>query len=107
MDEKEIVKKEQSHEISIALIQRDIEYIKGSMNKIETNIILFDRNFAHKDELKYIEESINTIHQEIKDALDKKVDHSDFDPIKKTLSRINWLIISAIVVALLNLIAKQ
>ena len=102
----EVVKKEQSHDVSIALIQRDITYIRESLTKIDTTLSIFDRNFARKEELKAIEKSILEIHTDLKKELGKKVDHMDFDPIKKTLQKINWLMITGIVVALLALVIK-
>lgn len=100
--EKELEKKEQSHDVSIAIIQNDIGHIRTSISDIKTTLGVFDKIFARKDELKDIERNVEDIHKEIKAELSKKVDHSDFDPIKKTLTQINWLLISAVVVALLS-----
>lgn len=106
-NEEEIMQKENKHDISIALIQKDIGYIKDSVLKMETTIGVFDKIFARKDELKEISDSINGIRKDIKTDLDKKVDKEEFAPIKATLTRINWLVISGVVIALLALIIKS
>ena len=103
----EETKQEQSHDVSIALIQKDIGYIREAITKIDTTLAVYDRNFARKDELKEIEKGIEKLHIDIKVELAKKVNHDDFDPIKKTLSRINWMVISAVVVGLLALVLKK
>lgn len=99
--------KEQKHEISIALIQRDIQYINQTLQNIGIQIAAMDKNYARKDELKEIEKGLDQIHKDIKIELAKKVNHDDFDPIKKTLQKINWMVISAIIVGLLALVIKQ
>lgn len=106
MDNQTLKTKEQGHEVSIALIQRDITYIRESLTKIDTTLAVFDRNFARKEELKVIEKQIGDIHVDLKNELKNKVDSKDFDPIKKTLSRINWIMISGVIIALLTLIIK-
>lgn len=115
-------------DVAIALIQKDIGYMKESMTRIETTLAIFDRNFARKDELikieKYIQDNERSIQKSVdemeknmakgfdkverdfKIGLDSKVDNKDFDPIKKTLSRINWMLISAVVIGLLGLLIK-
>lgn len=91
-----------SHDISIALIQKDIEYIKQNIIGINTQIQLMDKHYARHEDLA----SLLKAQEELKRLLVEKVDKSDFDPIKKTLQRINWLIISAIVGALIALVIK-
>ena len=99
--------KAEKHEISIALIQRDIQYINQTLQNIGVQIAAMDKNYARKDELREIEKGLEQIHKDIKVELAKKVNHDDFDPIKKTLSRINWMVISAVVVGLLALVLKK
>lgn len=106
MQQDEILKKEQTHDVSIALIQRDIEYMKTSVVKIEAAIVVFERNFARKDELENIENLIIEMQKNTKALLDAKVDKNDFDPIKKTLQKVNWLMIAVVVGGLLSLIIQ-
>lgn len=94
------------HDIAIALIQKDIEYIKNTTSKIELTLAVFEKNFAKKDELKEIEKLMLGLKKDFISELSTKVNQSEFDPIKKTLNRINWIMISGVVVALLNLIIK-
>lgn len=95
-----------STETSIALLQKDVTYILDSVKKIDLKMDVYEKTFARKEELTIIQKAIEKQLAEIKVELDKKVDHSDFDPIKKTLARINWLVISAVIVGLLALIIK-
>lgn len=104
-----------SHEIAIALIQKDIEYIKKSSEKTATNIELMDKNFARRDEMTSILTTLTTIsntlekkadHADIFKALSLKVDTSEFEPIQKTLSRINWILISSVIVGLMALLVN-
>lgn len=110
-------KKANMHEVVIAVMQKDVEYIKNSITKIETTLAVFDRNFARKDELKELEKTIREQDKEIKDGMTKlektvkegltsKVDSKEFEPFKKTMQRINWMVIATAIGALLNLIIK-
>lgn len=121
-------KNKQQHDIAIALIQKDMSYVRESIKNIETTLAVFDRNFARKDELNRLEKAItdnektlgrtidnsikdlkNTIEADKKDiqrSLESKVDNKDFDPIKKVLQRINWIMIAGMVTALLSLIIQ-
>jgi len=92
-----------NHDISIALISKDIEYIKQSVISINQQIQVMDKNYARHEDLK----AIIKIYEEFKKQLDGKLNISDFDPIKTTLSRINWMIIVAIVGALLALVVRN
>jgi len=83
--------KKQSDETSIALLQKDVTYILDSVKKIDLRMDVYDRNFARKDELKEFEKMFEKFLESNKKELDNKVDKTDFDPIKKTLTRINWL----------------
>ena len=99
-------------------MQKDIGYIRESLTKIDTTMAIFDRNFARKEEIIVLTETLKNFsskletkadHTDVKNMIEilkTKVDHHDFDPIKKTLSRINWLIIAAIVGALLGLVIQ-
>lgn len=104
--EGETAKISQGNEVSIALMQKDIAYMRESMGKIETTMAMLDRNFARKDEMQAIEKSIEATHKDIKAELDKKVDRADFDPIKKILGRINMMLITVVVGAVLALIVR-
>lgn len=104
MDENK--KKEANHDVSIALIQKDISYIRESITKIDTTIALFNQHFARKDEMTSLEKVMEKMNVEFAEALNKKVDKDNFEPIKKTLQKINWMMISAFIVAILSLVIK-
>lgn len=116
MENDRIIQKENSHDVSIALIQKDMQYCRESLGKMEITLTLMDRNYTKRDEFNGVVKLIEDIgkkletkadHADIKtlsEVLKGKVDNSDFDPIKKTLAKINWLMIAGVVVALLSLI---
>lgn len=107
-----------NHEIAIALMGKDIEYIKKGMENVTLTLATMDRDFARRSEVTTIVETLKNInaslekkatHEDITvltKALDNKVNNSDFDPIKSTLSRINWLLIAAVISGLLALLIK-
>lgn len=105
--EEEIKKTASSHEISIALIQKDIQYMRESVFKIEQSMVLIDKNFARKDELQELETIVTTLAKNTDEKLKEKVNHTDFDPISKTLYRINWILISSFIVGLLALLVAS
>lgn len=91
-----------SHDISIALIQKDIEYIKNNVLGITTTLTMMDKNYARHEDLA----GIMKIYEELKKQMDNKVNIADFEPIKTTLNRVNWLIITALVGGLISLVIK-
>lgn len=105
-----------NHEVTIALMSKDIEYMKKSTEKIANSIELMDKNFVRHDELqptiKALEEMTRVVatkldksaHDEIKKELDLKVNQEDFKPIKDVLYRINWILISTVVVGIIALL---
>lgn len=115
MAEEENTKTKNGHEVSIALIQKDIQYMRESMTKIELTMSLIDKNFARKDELVQLEKLVGdmaknweTSQKELQKSWDEKlkekVNNSDFEPIKSTLTKINWMVIAAVLVGLLSLV---
>jgi hypothetical protein len=105
-----------NHELAIALMGKDIEYIKKGMESVTLTLATMDRDFARRSEMAAFGETLKKIndslekratHEDIKiinQALDKKVNNSEFEPIQKTLSRINWILISTVVAGLLALL---
>lgn len=113
MDETTLQK--HTHEIAIALIQKDIEYIKKSTEKTTQTLELMDKNFARRDELAGVLSTVKSLvdsmekkanHDDMAKLINTKVDITDFAPIQSTLYRINWLLISTVIVGLLALLYK-
>lgn len=107
-----------NHELSIALMGKDIEYIKKAMENVTMTLATMDRDFARRSEISAIGETLKAIntalekkatHDDlniIKTALDGKVNNSEFEPIKSLLGRINWLLISTVIIGLLAFLYK-
>lgn len=119
MAEQETYAEKTSHETAIALIRKDIEFISQSIGKIETAIIMMDRNYTKRDEFNSVVvlvKDINTKleskadHEDVKNiikALDNKVDIKEFRPMNEGLKKLNMVVISAVVVGLLSIIIKN
>lgn len=90
------------HDISIAIIQKDIEYIKQGMMSIQTQIQVLDKHYARHDDVAGVIKAMEVMQK----AIDSKVSVTDFEPIKTTLTRINWMLITTILGALLGLVVK-
>lgn len=95
-----------STEINIALLQKDVGNILKTLEKIDIRTETYEKIFARKEELTTLEKTIDKHYVDLKEDLKKKVDHEEFKPIKDTLTRLNWLVITAVVVGLLSLIIK-
>jgi len=102
----------------VDFLKEDIEKlekkVEDGFRDLNTKIDVFMANYVHKEEFK---ERISEIKKEaekleiaINDRIAKiekdKVDKEIFDPIQKTLSRLNWIVIGAVVAGLLALIMK-
>lgn len=98
---------EQKQIEDIAILKNDMGHIRNSLSKVEGTLSLYDRHFARKDDVLKIENFLQTMHDEFKEELAKKVDNTVFEPIRKTLTRINWVLISAVVVGVLTLLFKS
>lgn len=112
--DREIIKTENGHEVKIALIQKDMEYVRGSLGDIAKNITLFDTKFVRRDELSSIITTIENVHKDMRrdilkneEDIKMKVNTTDFTPIKNILGRLNWLMISAVFIALLSLLIHR
>lgn len=104
--ERDQTKRESDHNVSIALIQKDIQYMRESMTKVESSFMLLDKNFARKDDFIGFEKGMAKIIEEHKKEIASKADASDLQKISSTLSRINWMLITAVIVGLLSLVIK-
>lgn len=116
--EKESTQTKLGHELAIAMMSKDIEYIKKGMEGVTLTLATMDRDFVRRSEVVAIGETL----KKINDSLDKKATHEDFtkmalvvdskldrkefEPTQKVLSRVNWILISTVVVGLLALLYK-
>lgn len=109
-------KTQNTHDLAIALMGKDIEYIKKGMENVTLTLATMDRDFARRTEINEIATTLKAInsslekkatHEDlkvIKDTLDTKVSKTEFEPTQKILSRINWILISGVVTGLLALL---
>lgn len=89
------------------MLKEDFEKLEGKVDSgfrdLNTKIDVFMSNYVHKDIFKEMKD-------EWKDKFEKlqkeKVDKDTFEPIQKTLSRLNWIVIGAVVAGVLALVLK-
>jgi len=92
-----------------------IEYVKDDLEKLEQRVdrgftelnVKFDMltsRFITKEELKTQMDFMQRQVDMLAEALKTKVDKVEFDPIRNTLRKLNWIVISGAVVGLLTLI---
>lgn len=105
-----------THELAIALMGKDIEYIKKAMEGVTLTLATMDRDFARRSEMTAFGDTLTKInaslekkatHEDIAGitkALDGKVNNAEFEPIRTMLSRINWILISTVIAGVLGLL---
>jgi hypothetical protein len=101
---------ETQNEKDIALIRQEIGYIKEDTTEIKASLkIMLENYITRKDVESKFERMQDELDGRIKgvhDRLDKKLDIEDFEPYKSALNRINWIIITTVLSALLYLVLK-
>lgn len=102
----------------VDFLKEDIEKlekkVEDGFRDLNTKIDVFMANYVHKEEFNErifeIKKEAEKLEIAINDRIAKiekdKVDKEIFDPIQKTLSRLNWIVIGAVVAGLLALIMK-
>ncbi len=95
-----------SHDISIAIIQKDIGFIRETMAKMEGTMSQHDKLYARKEELTEVIKDMEQSHKDMRELIGKKVDNTDFAPIKRNINLVVGLVITAIIGALLSLVLK-
>ncbi len=107
-------KEKTQSEINVELLT-EIKYLRRDFNKMEESlekwIEKFDTatlNFVSRKEIeghhKELAKKMDDFHDDFNKGLAKKLDASDFEPYRKIFMRINWIIISAVVLGLLAVI---
>lgn len=102
-------------ELKMALQEKDIVSINKRLDnltkevgdgfkKIDRHLEEYAKNYLTKEEYKKDNQILHEWKARVEREISTKVDTSDFAPIKKTLDKLNWLMISSIVMALLGLI---
>lgn len=119
MADTETQKEKVSHETAIALIRKDIEYVRTDITEIRNIFASMDRTYAKRDEFNSFIELVKTIamkleskadHEDIKNiikALESKVDVKEFRPMNDALKKLTMIVISAVVVGLISLVIKN
>lgn len=106
---------ENNPELKMALQEKDIasinkridslkKEVSDGFSKIDRHLEDYAKNYLTKEEYRKDNQVLHEWKNRVEKEIATKVNNSDFNPIKKTLDKLNWLIISSIVVALLGLI---
>ena len=95
----------------IELVYKDIKYIKEDVAEIKASLKLVLEHYITRQE---VDERIKRIELELDERvkganaqIDTKADIKDVDKINATISKVAWLIIAPIVVAVLGLIISN
>ena len=93
---------------NIALIKKDITYIKGDMAEIKAALRILLEGYMPRTEieshLKQLQQEIDTRFAGAYNQIEKKANQTETDKINSNISKVVWIIIGAVLVALLSLI---
>lgn len=86
------------------------EHLTRGVSVIEGQLKVLGESFVRRDEFEKRFEKLEKDHKEnygkLESNIDEKLDREDFEPYKKTLGNLNWVVLSAVVCALLALVIK-
>jgi len=95
-----------SEETKIAVMQQEITYIKERVDDIADT--LKENIVFHQQQIKMMQDQVDKrfegVYERYKELDEKKADKVEVDKINAVLSRINWIIITAVLGAILGLI---
>ena len=77
--------------------------IDDGLRDLNTKIDVFMANCVTKTDFKEYKDGIR---ERIEKTESGKLDKDDFEPIKTTMNRVNWIVITAVVAGLLTLLFK-
>lgn len=87
--------------IELRYLRRDLNDLKATMkegfNGVNVQLKIFSEGYMKRDDI------LKTM-AEFQAQIDRKVDREDFKPYKDGINRLIWIVISAVVLALLALI---
>lgn len=86
------------------------EHILKSTTDIQSQLKILSESFVKRDEFEKRMDRMDSFRdrevKELKDELAKKLDTEDFEPWKSTLSKLNWIVLSTVILAIMGLIIK-
>jgi len=95
----------------IALIVQEMGYIKGDLKDIKAKLEILMENYVQREELEArfsrLQSEVDKRFEGAHVRIDSKLDAKDFGPYQSVLQKILWLIISAVMVALLAIIGLK
>jgi len=98
-----------SEETKIAVMQQEITYIKERVDDIAET--LKENVDFHREQLRMMQDQMDKriagVYDRYKELDDKKADKTEVDKINSVLSRLNWIIIIAVLGALLALVINN
>lgn len=113
MEGKNKTKQDQT-DISIALMMQSIKLMQQDMAEIKAELKAVLAHYVRREEFEtkmldfqhQLDKRVDGIHERIVELDKEKLAKEDFEPVKSALSRINWIIISGVVVAILALVIQ-
>lgn len=81
--------------------------VERGMSDIQGQLKVLNESYVKRDEFKERLGQEAEARKTLRDDIDKKLDITDFEPFRKTMSNLNWLVLTAVLGALLALVVKS
>jgi len=91
-----------SEETKIAVMQQEISYIKSRVDDIAET--LRENVTLHQERLVMFQEQMDKRFEGVHVRIDAKADKTELEKINSILARLNWIVITAVLGALLALV---
>jgi len=94
-----------TEETKVAVMQKEISYIS---KQVDTILLKLEENVRlHEAQMNRLQTEMDKRFDGVHTRIDTKADQAEVDKINSVLSRINWIIITAVLGALLALIINS
>lgn len=94
-----------SEETKVAVMQEQIVYIK---KQVDTILATLEKNVqAHQEQIARMQVEMDKRFEGVHNRIDTKADKTEVEKINSVLSRINWIIITTVLGAILALVITQ
>jgi hypothetical protein len=84
---------------TVRLIEQQVASIKDTLEKQSRTLEYIRDNYATKEDLKRLKEDMERADKHLEDNI-----HKTYGSMKKTIDRLNWLLIAGVAYAIMNLI---
>jgi len=97
--------------ITIAEMAKDISYMAKAISEMKITLEVLSSKMITRDEVASRFDRMNTEidkrFEGVHTRVDTKLDIEDFTPYKSALNKVNWIILTAVIVSLLTIIGLK